>query len=51
MVLESDPELASSLAQATGGQTFYVDSAKNLEAVYRQINDDLRRFKALLEAG
>jgi Ca-activated chloride channel family protein len=30
------------LAQATGGQTFYVDSAKNLEAVYRQINDDLR---------
>jgi Ca-activated chloride channel family protein len=30
------------LAQATGGQTFYIDSAKNLEAVYRQINDDLR---------
>jgi Ca-activated chloride channel family protein len=30
------------LAQATGGQTFYVDSAKNLETVYRQINDDLR---------
>jgi Ca-activated chloride channel family protein len=30
------------LAQATGGQTFYVDSAKNLEAVYRQINEDLR---------
>jgi Ca-activated chloride channel family protein len=30
------------LAQATGGQTFYVDSAKNLESVYRQINDDLR---------
>jgi Ca-activated chloride channel family protein len=30
------------LAQGTGGQTFYVDSAKNLEAVYRQINDDLR---------
>ncbi|HEX5134109.1 MAG TPA: hypothetical protein VFW81_01840, partial [Thermoanaerobaculia bacterium] len=30
------------LAQQTGGQTFYVDSAKNLESVYRQINDDLR---------
>jgi Ca-activated chloride channel homolog len=30
------------IAQATGGQTFYVDSAKNLDAVYRQINDDLR---------
>ncbi|MEP6471360.1 MAG: VWA domain-containing protein, partial [Acidobacteriota bacterium] len=30
------------LAQATGGQTFYIDSAKNLEAVYRQINEDLR---------
>lgn len=30
------------IAQATGGQTFYVDSAKNLEAVYRQINEDLR---------
>jgi Ca-activated chloride channel family protein len=30
------------LAQATGGQTFYVDAAKNLESVYRQINDDLR---------
>ncbi len=30
------------LAQATGGQTFYVDSSKNLESVYRQINDDLR---------
>jgi Ca-activated chloride channel family protein len=30
------------LAQATGGQTFYVDSSKNLEAVYRQINEDLR---------
>lgn len=30
------------LAQVTGGQTFYVDSAKNLEAVYRQINEDLR---------
>jgi Ca-activated chloride channel family protein len=30
------------MAQATGGQTFYVDSSKNLEAVYRQINEDLR---------
>ncbi len=30
------------LAQSSGGQTFYVDSAKNLEAVYRQINEDLR---------
>jgi Ca-activated chloride channel family protein len=30
------------LAQVTGGQTFYVDSAKNLESVYRQINEDLR---------
>jgi Ca-activated chloride channel family protein len=30
------------LAQATGGQTFYIDSAKNLETVYKQINDDLR---------
>ena len=30
------------LAQATGGQTFYVDSAKNLESVYRQINEELR---------
>ncbi|HZI66924.1 MAG TPA: VWA domain-containing protein [Thermoanaerobaculia bacterium] len=30
------------LAQSTGGQTFYVDSAKNLESVYRQINEDLR---------
>jgi Ca-activated chloride channel family protein len=30
------------LAQATGGQTFYIDSAKNLEAVYRQINEELR---------
>src|SRR5439155_559054 len=26
------------LAQVTGGQTFYIDSAKNLEAVYKQIN-------------
>src|SRR6266536_376541 len=30
------------LAQATGGQTFYVDSPKNLESIYRQINEDLR---------
>lgn len=30
------------LAQGTGGQTFYVDTAKNLESIYRQINDDLR---------
>jgi Ca-activated chloride channel homolog len=30
------------IAQATGGQTFYVDSPKNLESIYRQINEDLR---------
>jgi Ca-activated chloride channel family protein len=30
------------IAQVTGGQTFYVDSARNLEGVYRQINEDLR---------
>ncbi|HKF45516.1 MAG TPA: VWA domain-containing protein [Thermoanaerobaculia bacterium] len=30
------------LASATGGQTFYIDSAKNLEAVYKQINEELR---------
>jgi Ca-activated chloride channel family protein len=30
------------IAQITGGQTFYIDSAKNLEEVYRQINEDLR---------
>jgi Ca-activated chloride channel family protein len=30
------------IASATGGQTFYVDSSRNLEGVYRQINDDLR---------
>jgi Ca-activated chloride channel family protein len=30
------------IAQATGGQTFYVDSSRNLEGVYRQINEDLR---------
>ncbi len=30
------------ISQVTGGQTFYVDSARNLEGVYRQINEDLR---------
>jgi len=30
------------IASVTGGQTFYIDSSKNLEGVYRQINDDLR---------
>jgi Ca-activated chloride channel family protein len=30
------------LAQVTGGQTFYIDSAGNLEGVYRQINEELR---------
>jgi len=30
------------ISQLTGGQTFYIDSAKNLENVYRQINEDLR---------
>jgi Ca-activated chloride channel homolog len=30
------------LAQVTGGQTFMIDSVKNLESVYRQINDELR---------
>jgi Ca-activated chloride channel family protein len=30
------------ISQATGGQTFYIDSARNLETVYRQINEDLR---------
>ena len=30
------------LAQATGGQTFYIDSSKNLDAVYHQINEELR---------
>jgi len=30
------------ISKETGGQTFYIDSAKNLEAVYRQINEDLR---------
>ena len=32
----------SKLAQATGGQTFFIDSVRNLEAVYRQINEELR---------
>jgi Ca-activated chloride channel family protein len=30
------------LASVTGGQTFMIDSVKNLESVYRQINDELR---------
>jgi len=30
------------LAQVTGGQTFYIDSPKNLENIYRQINEELR---------
>ena len=30
------------LAQVTGGQTFYIDSPKNIEGIYRQINEDLR---------
>src|SRR4029077_7336476 len=30
------------LAGVTGGQTFYIDSAKHLDAVYKQINDELR---------
>ena len=30
------------LAQVTGGQTFMIDSVKDLEAVYQQINDELR---------
>jgi len=30
------------IATATGGQTFYIDNARNLEGVYRQINEDLR---------
>ena len=32
----------SKLAQVTGGQTFMIDSVKNLDSVYRQINDELR---------
>jgi Ca-activated chloride channel homolog len=30
------------LGEVTGGQTFMIDSVKNLESVYRQINDELR---------
>jgi Ca-activated chloride channel family protein len=30
------------MAQVTGGQTFYVDSARNLTSVYKQINEELR---------
>ena len=30
------------LANVSGGQTFYIDSAKHLEAVYKQINEELR---------
>ena len=30
------------LAQVSGGQTFYIDSAKNLDAIYHQINEELR---------
>jgi Ca-activated chloride channel family protein len=30
------------LANVTGGQTFYIDSAKRLDGVYKQINDELR---------
>ncbi|MEP7132326.1 MAG: VWA domain-containing protein [Acidobacteriota bacterium] len=30
------------LANATGGQTFYIDSAKKLDAIYKQINEELR---------
>ncbi|HKD11225.1 MAG TPA: VWA domain-containing protein, partial [Thermoanaerobaculia bacterium] len=30
------------LAQVTGGQTFYIDSAKHLEGVYKTINEELR---------
>ena len=30
------------LGEITGGQTFMIDSVKNLESIYRQINDELR---------
>ena len=30
------------IAQFTGGQTFYVDKADHLDAVYKQINEELR---------
>jgi Ca-activated chloride channel family protein len=41
----ADIEVKSKLnavTKATGGQSFYIDSAKGLEAVYKQINDELR---------
>lgn len=30
------------IAQFTGGQTFYVDNANHLDAIYKQINEELR---------
>ncbi|MGH9365368.1 MAG: VWA domain-containing protein, partial [Thermoanaerobaculia bacterium] len=30
------------VAAATGGQTFYVDNASHLDAIYKQINEELR---------
>ena len=30
------------IAQFTGGQTFYVDSSNHLDAIYKQINEELR---------
>jgi Ca-activated chloride channel family protein len=30
------------LSQVTGGQSYFIDSVKNLESIYRQINDELR---------
>jgi len=30
------------LANVSGGQTFYIDSVKHLDAVYKQINEELR---------
>ncbi len=30
------------LGEVTGGQTFMIDSVKNLESVYKQVNDELR---------
>jgi Ca-activated chloride channel family protein len=32
----------NAVTKATGGQSFYIDSAKGLEGVYKQINDELR---------
>ncbi|HEY7369298.1 MAG TPA: VWA domain-containing protein, partial [Thermoanaerobaculia bacterium] len=32
----------NAVTKATGGQSFYIDSAKGLESVYKQINDELR---------